>query len=115
MSAVQEFPVDLPGDAGDRAPALGWTAITLGVATLSLALTNAFSIESWGADLPPSATVARLMDETGRWRAAMDGIGLGTPRAALHREWKAMEEARWPGQGEAASAARDDPGGEPHA
>lgn len=115
MSATQEFPVDLPGDAIDRAPALGWTAMTLGIATLSLALTNAFSIESWGADLPPSATVARLMDETGRWRATTDGIGLGTPRAMMHREWRSLEEARWPGQGEAASAARDDLGSKPHA
>ena len=98
MSAVQEFPVDLPGDPIDRASALGWTAITLGVATLSLALTNAFSIESWGADLPPSATVARVMDEAGRWRAATDRIGLGTPRAAMRRIWTQTEEARWPGQ-----------------
>jgi hypothetical protein len=114
MSAAQEFPVDLPGDAIDRAPALGWTAITLSVATLSLALTNAFSIESWGADLPPSATVAQVMEEAGRWRATMDGIGLGAPRATLHHGWKSLEEARWPGQQDSASAARDDPGGEPH-
>ncbi|MEO9130588.1 MAG: hypothetical protein ABI240_05205, partial [Sphingomonas sp.] len=76
MSEAQGFPVDLPGDPIERQPALGWTAITLGIATLSLALTNAFSLESWGADLPPSATVARIMDEAGRWRATMDGIGL---------------------------------------
>ena len=109
MSAAQEFPVDLPGEPIDREPALGWTAITLGIATLSLALTNAFSIESWGADLPPSATVARLMDETGHWRAIMDRVGLGAPRATMHHSWKSLEEARWPDQQGAASAARDDP------
>jgi len=109
MSAALEFPVDLPDDPIDRAPALGWTAITLGIATLSLALTNAFSIESWGADLPPSATVARLMDETGHWRATMDRIGLGAPRETMHHSWKSLEEARWPDQQGAASAARDDP------
>jgi hypothetical protein len=96
MSAAQEFPVDLPGGPIDRGAALGWTAITLGIATLSLALTNAFSIESWGADLPPSATVARIMDEAGRWRAATDQAGLGTPRAAMRRIWTQTEEARWP-------------------
>ena len=98
MSAAQEFPVDLPDDPTDRAPALGWTAITLGVATLSLALTNAFSIESWGADLPPSPTVARVMDEAGRWRAATDRLGLGTPRATMRRIWTQTEAARWSGQ-----------------
>ena len=98
MSAAQEFPVDLPSDPIDRAPALGWTAITLGVATLSLALTNAFSIESWGADLPPSATVARVMDEAGRWRAATDRAGLGAPRAAMRRIWTQTEAARWSGR-----------------
>ena len=98
MSAAQEFPVDLPGDPIDRAPALGWTTITLGIATLSLALTNAFSIESWGADLPPSATVARVMDDAGRWRAATDQVGLGTPRATMRRIWTQTEEAAWPGR-----------------
>jgi len=98
MSVAQEFPVDLPGDPIDLAPALGWTAITLGVATLSLALTNAFSIESWGADLPPSATVARVVDEAGYWRATTDRLGLGTPRATMRRIWTQTEEARWPAQ-----------------
>ena len=96
MPVAPEFPVDLPDDPIDRAPALGWTAITLGIATLSLALTNAFSIESWGADLPPSAAVARVVDEAGRWRAATDRLGLGTPRASMRRIWTQTEEARWP-------------------
>ena len=108
MTVVQEFPVDLPGDPIDHVPALGWTAITLGVAALSLALTNAFSIESWGAELPPSATVARIMDDAGHWRATMDRIGLGAPRAVLHHSWKSLEEARWPDQQGTARAARED-------
>jgi len=107
MPVAPEFPVDLPDDPIDRAPALGWTAITLGVATLSLALTNAFSIESWGADLPPSAAVAHIMDEAGHWRATMDRIGLGAPRETLHHGWKGLEETRWPAQQGTASAAHD--------
>ncbi|MEO7691340.1 MAG: hypothetical protein ABIS51_18795 [Sphingomonas sp.] len=110
MAVAPEFPVDLPDDPIDREPALGWTAIALGIATLSLGLTNAFSIESWGADLPPSATVARLMDETGHWRARMDRIGLGAPRETMHHGWKRLEEARWPDRQGAASAAREDAG-----
>ena len=95
MPVAPEFPVDLPEDPIDRAPALGWTAITLGIATLSLGLTNAFSIESWSADLPPSAGVARVVDEAGRWRAATDRLGLGTPRASMRRIWTQTEAARW--------------------
>ena len=106
MSAAPEFPVDLPDDPIDREPALGWTAITLGIATLSLALTNAFSIESWGADLPPSAAVARVVDEAGRWRAATDRLGLGAPRATMRRIWMQTEEARWPGPHGAEMAQR---------
>src|SRR4051812_28054768 len=98
MPVAPEFPVDLPHDPINRKPALGWTAITLGIATLSLALTNAFSIESWGADLPPSATVARVVDQAGRWRAATDRLGLGTPRASMRRIWTQTEAARWPDQ-----------------
>jgi hypothetical protein len=98
MSAAQQFPVDLPGRLIGQENALGWTGIVLGIATLSLALTNAVSIDSWSADLPPSAGVARIVDNADRWRAAMDGAGLGTPRATLHRAWKQLEEAGWPGQ-----------------
>ena len=96
MSAAPEFPVDLPGGPNDWEPALRWTAVTLGIATLSLALTNAFSIESWGADLPPSAAVARVVDEASRWRAATDQVGLGMPRASMRRIWTQTEAARWP-------------------
>ena len=98
MSAAQQFPVDLPGRLIGQENALGWTGIVLGIATLSLALTNAVSIESWGADLPPSPGVARIVDDAGRWRAVTENAGLSAPRATLHRGWKHLEEARWPGQ-----------------
>ena len=98
MSAAQEFPVDLPGSPTGQEHGLRWTCIVLGVATLSLVLTNAASIESWGADLPPSPGVARIVDDAGRWRAVTENAGLSAPRATLHRGWKQLEEARWPGQ-----------------
>lgn len=100
MPAAQQFPVDLPGRLIGQEHALGWTGTILAIATLSLAVTNAVSIDSWSADLPPSAGVARIVDNADRWRAAMDRAGLGTPRATLHRAWKHLEEARWPGQQE---------------
>ncbi|GAA0310601.1 hypothetical protein GCM10009087_20800 [Sphingomonas oligophenolica] len=106
MSAAQEFPVDLPGGPVGQDHGLRWTLMVLGVATASLALTNAVSIESWGADLPPSPGVARVVDDAGRWRATTDSAGLSAPRETLHRAWKRLEEARWPGQPSDELAAR---------
>ena len=96
MSRPQEFPVDLPGPSGE-AHALRWTTIAIGVATVALALTNASSITSWGAEQTPGPRVAQLLDRADRWRATTDRAGLGSARATMHRLWKKMEEARWPG------------------
>jgi len=98
MTAAQEFPVDLPGGPVGQDHGLRWTAIVLGVATASLLLTNAGAIESWGDDLSPSPGVARVVEDAGRWRATTDKAGLSAPRATLHRGWKRLEGARWPGQ-----------------
>jgi hypothetical protein len=100
MPVAQEFPVDLPDDPIGRRPALGWTAIALSIATVSLALTNAVSIDHWSAALTPSQTTAYILGDAGRWHAATVRIGLDTPRATMHRMWRKMEEARW--------AARDE-------
>ena len=96
MTATPEFPVDLPGPAGQE-HALRWTAVTIGVATLSLALTNATSITSWGAEQTPGPRVAQLLDRADHWREITDRAGLGTARTTMHRLWKKMEEAHWPG------------------
>jgi hypothetical protein len=94
MSRAQEFPVDLPGPGGQE-NALCWTMIAIGVATLSLALTNANAITSWGAQQTPGPRVAQLLDRADRWRDTTDRAGLGAPRATMHRIWKKIEEARW--------------------
>jgi hypothetical protein len=96
MTAMPEFPVDLPGPAGQE-HALLWTVIAIGVATVSLALTNASSISSWGAEQTPGPRVAQLLDQADRWREITDRAGLGGARATMHRLWKKMEEAHWPG------------------
>jgi hypothetical protein len=96
MTVMSEFPVDLPGPSGHE-HALRWTAITIAVATLSLALTNANSITSWGAEQTPGPRVAELLDRADRWRETTDRAGLGTARATMHRLWKRMEGAHWPG------------------
>jgi hypothetical protein len=98
VSVPEQFPVDLPDAPAEPDHAFGWTAIILCIATLSLGLTNAASIDSWGADLPPSPLVARFVDSADRWRETTDRAGLGAARAAMHLVWKKMEKARWPGQ-----------------
>jgi hypothetical protein len=98
MSVLSSFPVDLPGGPGEHEHALRWAAIAIGVASVSLALTNAVSIYSWGTDLAPDPRVAQLVDRADRWRAATDGAGLGSPRATMHRMWRKIEAARWPEQ-----------------
>jgi hypothetical protein len=94
----QQFPVDLPEASAEPDHAFGWTAIIFCIATLSLGLTNAASIDSWGAELPPSPLVARFVDGADRWRVTTDRAGLGAARATMHRIWKQLERARWPGQ-----------------
>jgi len=96
MTAVPEFPVDLPGPAGQE-HALRWTIITIAVATLTLAMTNANAITSWGAEQTPGPRVAQLLDQADRWRETTDRAGLGSARATMHRLWKKMEDAHGPG------------------
>jgi hypothetical protein len=97
MPIASEFPVDLPGPAGEM-HALRWTSIVVGMATVSLALTNAASIYGWGTDLTPGSRVAQLVERADRWRVVTDNVGLGSPRATMHRMWRKIEEAQWPGQ-----------------
>lgn len=105
MTVAPEFPVDLPDVPEERHHALGWTASIFAIASLSLALTNAVSIDSWGAELPPSPGVARVVAEADQWKAMTDRAGFGTARSSLHRLWKHMEAARWPGQQNAPDSA----------
>lgn len=97
MSATPSFPVDLPGGPTGQDHALRWTSILIGVAALTLTLTNATSIYSWGTDLTPGPRVAQFLDRADRWRATADRAGLGSPRARMRGLWTRLEEARWPG------------------
>lgn len=103
MPAAQEFPVDLPGPVSQE-HGLRWATIVIAVATASLALTNAASIESWGAELTPGPRVAQLLDHADNWRATTDRAGLGSPRATMYRIWKRLEQASWPGDSADAQA-----------
>lgn len=96
MPIASEFPVDLPGPAGQM-HALRWTSIVIAVMTLSLTLTNAGSITNWAAEQTPGPRIALLLDHADRWRDTTDRAGLGNARATMHRLWKKMEAAGWPG------------------
>ncbi len=91
-------PVDLPGSQLIGGHPLGWTTVTITVASLFLALTNAVSINAWAAELAPSPTSARIVAASEWWLATSDAIGLGGTRAAMHRERKGWQAARFDGQ-----------------
>ncbi|MGE0776552.1 MAG: hypothetical protein AB7L36_16140 [Sphingomonadaceae bacterium] len=96
MSGHGEFesPVELPA-GGPRKRALGWTTLTIFVASLFLLVTNAFSIKSWIDEQPASPLQARLASWAGEWQSATDALGLGTPRAELHALWKKAQSAKF--------------------
>lgn len=98
MPPEMDSPIDLPErDPGARG--LGWTSMTIAVATLLLLATNAVSISDWADELPPSPWQAQLATAADQWRATTDAIGLGTPRAWLHARWKSAEALRFGGAG----------------
>lgn len=91
-----ESPVDLPRDGVGKRP-LGWTTLTIFIASIVLLVTNAFTIRSWVDEQPTSPIQARLASWAGEWEAATDSLGLGRPRAELHALWKEGQAARFKG------------------
>jgi hypothetical protein len=92
-----ESPVDLPPGPQSVDGSLGWTTGVIAIATLILFLMNGFSLRDWTEQLPPGPRQAAFAASAERWQAATDQIGLGMPRAALHRVWKTAQAARFPG------------------
>jgi hypothetical protein len=97
-----ESPVDLPADEPGR-HGLGWTTVTIAVASVFLLATNAFSLRGWIDEQSPGPLQARLADAATAWEDATASIGLGAPRAAVHRAWKAAQAARIKGEEPATS------------
>jgi hypothetical protein len=99
MSDHHEFesPVDLPTGEPLRHP-LRWTTSIMVIASLFLLATNAISLREWVDEQAPGPRQAQLAALAERWDALTLSIGLGVPRAALHREWKAAEAARFGNQ-----------------
>ena len=88
-------PIDLPGPARVGAGGLAWASIGIALATLILFLTNAVSLKGWIDEQPPSPAQAWAAAQADTWVAFTDRIGLGSPRAALHAQWKRAEGARF--------------------
>lgn len=91
-----ESPVDLPRDEPGKRP-LGSTTLTIFVASLFLLVTNAFTLKGWIDEQPASPLQARLALWAAEWEDATAALGLGTPRAELHRLWKEGQAARFNG------------------
>ena len=88
-------PVDLPGKPLVGRDPLGWTTITISVASLALLCANAGTLTAWIDEKPPSAFQQRASDIAHRWEAAMDTTGITAPRAKLHAMWKQLQAARF--------------------
>ena len=88
-------PVDLPGEPIAEARPLAYATVAIAVATLVLLCTNAGALAGWVDAMPPSALQQRASLAANGWSAAMDAVGLGRPRAALHAGWKRAQAARF--------------------
>ncbi len=91
-----ESPVDLPRDGAGQRP-LGWTTLTIFIASLFLLVTNAFSIKSWVDEQPAGPLQAGVAGWAAEWQSATEALGLGAPRAQVHSLWKKAEAARFEG------------------
>lgn len=100
MSGHDEFesPVDEAGSGPAlEASALKWTTIVIATASLFLLATNAVTVRGWIDEMEPGPFQARLADVAAQWEDFTGSLGLGAPRAALNRQWKAAQAARFDG------------------
>lgn len=88
-------PVDLPGKPIVGRDPLGWTTVTILVASLVLLCANAGTLAAWIDEKPPSEFQQAASDLAHRWEAAMDAVGITAPRATLHGLWKQAQAARF--------------------
>lgn len=97
MSHGHEFesPVDLAGGPAEDGHALRWVTIAIATASLFLLFANAASIRQWVDEQTPGPLQARAQAMAMEWEAFTDRIGIGTPRAALHQQWKAAQATRF--------------------
>ena len=100
MPRETRSPIDLP-DPQPEQNGLGWASGVIAVATMTLLLANAVSLSGWIDEQQPGPLQARAAELADGWTAFTASIGLGTPRAALHAQWKRAEAARFAsGKGE---------------
>lgn len=98
-------PIDLP-DPQPELCGLGWASVVIVIAAVVLLLANAVSLSGWIDEQPPGPLQARAAEIADEWTALTASIGLGTPRAALHAQWKRAEAARFAsGKGEEGEGA----------
>jgi hypothetical protein len=87
-------PVDL-GVPDHRGGGLRWASVTIAVATIILLLANAGTLAGWVDEQTPSDWQLRASDISHDWADRMNRIGIGTPRKALHAQWKRAQAMRF--------------------
>ncbi len=103
MSHGHEFesPVDLHGRPVPAGHPLRWASVTIAVASLFLLVTNAVSISAWIEEQTPGPIQAKVAAVAGSWLASTEALGTATPRAALHKQWKAAQAVRFESEAKA--------------
>jgi hypothetical protein len=91
-------PVDISDAPIEAHWPLAWTSVTILVAGIVLLFANAGSLSAWVDERPPSDFQLQASDLTNRWTAAMDALGITTPRHELHAVWKKAQAARFGGE-----------------
>jgi|KBSSwiStaDraftv2_1062776.scaffolds.fasta_scaffold191369_3 hypothetical protein len=92
---ILESPVDLPNPTLPKGHPLRWTTICIATASLFLLATNAVSLRDWVDEQTPGPIQAKAAVLAASWQDLTDRVGLGKPRALLHREWKEAQATRF--------------------
>lgn len=88
-------PVDLPAEPIEGGHPLGWTIVTIAVASVVLLCANAGTLAAWVDEKPVSELQQQASARAAQWKAAMGDLGITAPRDELHAGWKALQAARF--------------------
>ncbi len=88
-------PVDISDMPITGAHPLGWTMVTIAVATIALLLTNPAALSGWIDEQEPSTLQQQASDIANGWTAQMDALGISAPRHRLHALWKQAQAVRF--------------------
>ncbi len=88
-------PVDISDHPIDRGDTLRWTTVAIAFAAVALLCVNAGTLAAWVDEMAPTPMQQQLSTIANGWADRMAAIGITTPRAKLHEQWKAVQAKRF--------------------